>query len=371
MNPSSPLNARLLLADGTLFHATSFGKSGITTGEICFNTGMTGYQEIFTDPSYYGQLMVTTNAHIGNYGVKDSEVESDQIQISGLICKNFTFDYSRKLATQNVKSYFEDQGVQVISGLDTRALVRHIRSKGAMNALIACETEHSLEELKDMLSKVPNMAGLELASKVSCDQSYEMGDPGAGIRIAVMDYGTKKNILRCFVERGCYVKVFPAKTSFKTVEQWQPDAYFLSNGPGDPAPMDYAIDLAKNVLDTGKPLFGICLGHQILALALDIPTYKMHHGHRGINHPVKNLITGHCEITSQNHGFGVHPDEIARKTEEIEVSHINLNDATVEGIRHRFLPAFSVQYHPESSPGPHDSRYLFNDFVEMIKKNKK
>ena len=367
---SSHLNALLLLEDGTLFHGVSYGKPGITTGEICFNTGMTGYQEVFTDPSYFGQIMVTTNAHIGNYGVKDTDVESEQIQISGLVCKNFTIEYSRPMASGDIKDYFVDQDVIVISDVDTRAIVKHIRDKGAMNALIACESDQSVDELKGILAQVPSMAGLELASKVSTDEPYELSEDNAELKVAVMDYGTKKNILRCFVKRGCAVKVFPAKTPFEEVKKWQADGYFISNGPGDPASMDYAVDFVKQVLAEEQPLFGICLGHQLFALALDIPTYKMHHGHRGINHPVKNVISGNCEITSQNHGFGVSPEAVQESLDIVEVTHVNLNDDTVEGIRHKTLPAFSVQYHPESSPGPHDSRYLFDEFVELIKTRK-
>ncbi len=368
---SSGGKALLLLEDGSVYHGTSYGASGVSIGEICFNTGMTGYQEVFTDPSYHGQIMVTTNAHIGNYGVLESEVESEKIQISGLICKNFTTAYSRPLATEDIQSFFESQNVVVISDVDTRAIVKHIRSKGAMNALIASSTEeHSLADLKKQLQTAPSMDGLELASKVSTTDIYDMGSPDATHKVAVLDLGTKKNILRCFVDRGCQVKVFPAKTPYAEVKAWNPDGYFLSNGPGDPSTMDYAIQFAKEVLSEEKPLFGICLGHQILSLALGIPTYKMHHGHRGINHPVKNLVTGKCEITSQNHGFGVSPDAIEKSKDIVEVSHLNLNDNTVEGIKHKYLPAFSVQYHPESSPGPHDSRYLFDQFIELIESHK-
>lgn len=368
---SSSSNAVLLLEDGTMYRGVSYGKPGMTTGEICFNTGMTGYQEIFTDPSYFGQVMITTNAHIGNYGIKDSEVESDSIQIAGLVCNEFTYNYSRVLATTDIKTYFQEQDCIVISDVDTRAIVKHIRDKGAMNALIACETDKTDEELMALLKEVPSMEGLELASKVSTDEPYTMGNDDAPLKVAVMDYGTKKNILRCFVERGCQVKVFPAKTSYEEVSSWNPDGYFISNGPGDPATMDYAITFVNAVLKEEKPLFGICLGHQLFALALGIPTYKMHNGHRGINHPVKNVISGKCEITSQNHGFGVSPEAVQENLDTIEVTHINLNDDTVEGIRHRALPAFSVQYHPESSPGPHDSRYLFDQFVELVKNHKK
>lgn len=361
--------AVLLLEDGTIFHGKSAGKIGTTTGEICFNTGMTGYQEIFTDPSYFGQLLVATNAHIGNYGIKESEAESGNIKIAGLICKNFNHDYSRTKADMSIQTYFENEELVGISDVDTRAIVRHIRSKGAMNAIISSEIS-DVKMLTKQLKKVPNMDGLELASTVSTKESYTLGSADAKYRIAALDFGIKKNILRCFAERDCYVKVFPAKTTFKELEAWKPDGYFLSNGPGDPAPMKYAVKTAKAILKKDKPLFGICLGHQILALAVDIPTYKMHHGHRGINHPVKNLITGKCEITSQNHGFGVSPDAIKANSDVVEITHRNLNDDTIEGIRVIGKNAFSVQYHPEASPGPHDSRYLFDFFIEMMEKNK-
>lgn len=358
-------SATLLLEDGTVFYGKSLGIVGTTVGEICFNTGMTGYQEIFTDPSYFGQLLVTTNAHIGNYGTKKQDTESNSIKISGLICKNYTWQYSRPMADESIQDYFENEGLVGISGIDTRALVRHIRDKGAMNAIISSEF-HDINELQKRLSKVPSMDGLELASKVSTKAAYALGDPHAPYRVAVMDFGVKKSILDNLTARGCYLKVFPAKTSFDEVRAWKPDGYFLSNGPGDPAPMDYAVQFAKSVLATNAPLFGICLGHQILSLALDIPTYKMHNGHRGINHPVKHLATGKCEITSQNHGFGVTPDAISKKLDTVEVTHINLNDNTVEGIKVKGKKAFSVQYHPEASPGPHDARYLFDNFVEML-----
>ncbi|MBR9922189.1 MAG: glutamine-hydrolyzing carbamoyl-phosphate synthase small subunit [Bacteroidetes bacterium] len=358
--------AVLLLEDGTVFHGKSAGKIGTTTGEICFNTGMTGYQEIFTDPSYYGQLLVATNAHIGNYGTKDAEVESGDIKIAGLICKNYTWDYSRKIADQSIQEYFEGEELVGICNVDTRAIVRHIRDKGAMNAIISSEVT-DLKELKALLAKVPPMEGLELASEVSTKEPYTYGDETATYRIAALDFGIKTNILRCFAERDCYIKVFPAKTSFADLQEFKPDGYFLSNGPGDPAAMGYAVDTAKEILASGKPLFGICLGHQLLALAVDIPTYKMHHGHRGINHPVINLKTGKSEITSQNHGFGVSPEAIRAAEDRIEITHVNLNDETIEGIRVKSHKAFSVQYHPESSPGPHDARYLFDEFLEMVK----
>jgi carbamoyl-phosphate synthase small subunit len=366
---SDDQKAILLLQDGTVFEGKAAGKTGTCTGEICFNTGMTGYQEIFSDPSYFGQILVTTNVHIGNYGTKRDEVESGHIQISGLICRNFSIPYSRTLADRNIQQYFEDEGLVAICDVDTRAIVRHIRDKGAMNAIISSEIL-DIQKLKAQLAKVPPMAGLELASKVSTNEAYTVGSPDAKFRIAALDFGIKKNILRCLTDRNCYVKVFPARTSFDEMQMFEPHGYFLSNGPGDPAAMDYAVETTKTILSSEIPLFGICLGHQILAQALDIQTYKMHHGHRGINHPVKNVITGHCEITSQNHGFGVSPEALEKHSDKLDVTHINLNDRTIEGIRVLGRKAFSVQYHPESSPGPHDSRYLFDQFIDLLKHTK-
>ncbi|WP_448701663.1 glutamine-hydrolyzing carbamoyl-phosphate synthase small subunit [Mucilaginibacter sp. AW1-3] len=360
------LPAILLLADGTVFYGKAAGKIGTTTGEICFNTGMTGYQEIFTDPSYFGQIMVATNAHIGNYGITNEEVESNKIQIAGLVCKNYNVAYSRKQANESIQDYFTEQNIVSISDIDTRQLVRHIRDKGAMNAIISSETL-DIEELKKKLLEVPSMDGLELSSQVSTTETYNFGNENASHRLAVLDLGVKKNILRNFHDRDVYAQVFPAKTTFKEMEAFKPDGYFISNGPGDPAAMPYAIDTVKEILAAEKPLFGICLGHQLLALANDIPTKKMFNGHRGLNHPVKNVIKNHCEVTSQNHGFGVVPDAV-RASDKVEITHVNLNDQSIEGIRVKGKKAFSVQYHPESSPGPHDSRYLFDDFIEMMKK---
>ncbi len=357
--------AVLLLEDGTVFHGKAAGKIGTTTGEICFNTGMTGYQEIFTDPSYFGQLLVATNVHIGNYGAKRSETESASIKIAGLICKNFTVPYSRPQADSSIQQYFEQEGLVGISDIDTRAIVRHIRSKGAMNAIISSDCT-DLEALREQLQNAPQMAGLELASQVSTPRAYTAGDPSAPLRVAALDFGIKQNILDCLVERGCFVQVFPAKTPHEELRAFSPHGYFLSNGPGDPAAMDYAVQTAKAILAEKKPLFGICLGHQLLALALDIPTFKMHHGHRGINHPVKNIRTGHCEITSQNHGFGIDPEGVKANADRLEITHVNLNDGSIEGIRMKHQTAFSVQYHPEASPGPHDARYLFDEFVQSM-----
>lgn len=357
--------AILLLADGTVHYGKAFGKTGTTTGEICFNTGMTGYQEVFTDPSYYGQVVIMNNVHIGNYGVKESDVESDSIKIKGLICRNLEEVYSRKMAEGSVEDYLIKNNIVCIEGVDTRSLVAHVREKGAMNCIISSEIL-DLEELKKELEKTPSMEGLELASVVSTEEPYTSGDENSNIRIAVLDFGTKQHIIECMVERGAYVKVFPAKTPLSELNAFNPDGFFISNGPGDPASMDYAIDTVKEILEEKKPTFGICLGHQLLALANGISTYKMHHGHRGLNHPVKNLVTGLCEITTQNHGFGVNPESV-KKAENIEVTHVNLNDDSIEGIRMKDRPAFSVQYHPESTPGPHDSRYLFDQFIGMMK----
>ncbi|MDR6734287.1 MULTISPECIES: glutamine-hydrolyzing carbamoyl-phosphate synthase small subunit [unclassified Sphingobacterium] len=365
MTNYSKLPAILVLEDGTVYHGKAAGKIGTTTGEICFNTGTTGYQEIFTDPSYFGQIMVTTNAHIGNYGIDEDDTESNHIQIAGLVCKNYNINYSRKMADESIQSYFEEGNLVGISDVDTRSLVRHIRDKGAMNAIISSETL-DVEALKRQLAEVPSMDGLELSSKVTTAEPYFFGNENASLRVAVLDLGIKKNILRNFEARDVYTKVFPAKTTFEEMEQWNPDGYFISNGPGDPAPMDYAIETVKAILNANKPMFGICLGHQILALANGIRTSKLHNGHRGINHPVKNIIANRCEITSQNHGFGVVAEDI-ENSDCVEVTHVNLNDQSIEGIRIKGQKAFSVQYHPESSPGPHDSRYLFDDFVALIK----
>ena len=366
--PHKSIPAILLLADGTVAHGKAFGAIGTTTGEICFNTGMTGYQEVFTDPSYFGQILIMNSAHIGNYGVKEADVESDSVKINGLIGRNLEDQYSRKLANGSLNEYLKANKIVSIEGVDTRALVAHVRTKGAMNCIISSETT-DIETLKKELADTPNMDGLELASKVSTNVAYTLGDASSAIRIAVMDYGVKRNILKCLVERGAYVKVFPAKTPLEEVKQFDPSGYFISNGPGDPAPMDYAVATVKEILKGDKPIFGICLGHQLLALANDIPTFKMHHGHRGLNHPVKNIISGKSEITTQNHGFGVDPKAV-KNAPHIEITHVNLNDESIEGIRVKGKPAFSVQYHPEATPGPHDSRYLFDEFIELIKAQK-
>ncbi|MCK9403127.1 MAG: glutamine-hydrolyzing carbamoyl-phosphate synthase small subunit [Chitinophagaceae bacterium] len=359
--------AILLLADGHIFHGFSFGSTGTATGEICFNTGMTGYQEVFTDPSYAGQILVMNNVHIGNYGVKSADVESSSVKIRGLIARNLEEQFSRLQAEGDLNEYLKANHIVAIEDIDTRALVAHIRTKGAMNCIISTE-EPAITKLKEALAKVPDMDGLELASTVSTTEEYELGDKNALLKVAVLDLGIKQHILQCLVSRGAHVRVHPAKTSFQRLKEFNPGGYFISNGPGDPSAMPYAITTVKAILQDNKPVFGICLGHQLLALANDIPTFKMHHGHRGLNHPVKNIITGQCEITTQNHGFGVDPEAV-RKHPNVEITHVNLNDDSIEGIRLKDRPAFSVQYHPESTPGPHDSRYLFDRFIEMMNAN--
>ncbi|PCJ94551.1 MAG: carbamoyl phosphate synthase small subunit [Flavobacteriaceae bacterium] len=358
--------ALLLLADGTIFYGKAVaGKEGTAFGEVCFNTGMTGYQEIFTDPSYFGQLMVTTNAHIGNYGTNVEEVESDSVKIAGLICKNFSYDYSRPDADLGLLDFLNQNNLFAISDVDTRALVSYIRDNGAMNAVISTEVD-AIESLKKQLAEVPSMEGLELASKVSTKEAYYYGNENAKYKISVLDIGIKKSILRNLSKRDAYIKVFPFDTSFDEMKKWNPDGYFISNGPGDPEPLSAAINTAKEIIANDKPLFGICLGHQVIALANGVSTYKMYNGHRGINHPIMNLRTGKGEITSQNHGFAISREETEANS-DLEITHVHLNDNTVAGIRMKEKSVFSVQYHPEASPGPHDAEYLFDDFFAMIK----
>ena len=364
MEYRSKKKAFVLLADGTQFFGKSIGIEGSAFGEICFNTGMTGYQEIFTDPSYFGQLMVTTNTHIGNYGVLNQESQSKTISISGLICKDFSFNYSRPSGDQSLYKYLKRHELVTISDVDTRALVNYIREHGAMNAVISTEVGAEERLLKELLD-TPSMVGLDLASKVSTKEAYTVGNPDAEYKVATLDLGIKQNILNHMIERDIFVKVFPYNTSFDELESWNPDGYFISNGPGDPEPLKEAQALAKAIIDKNKPLFGICLGHQIIALANGIPTFKMFNGHRGINHPVKNLITGKGEITSQNLGFAVDM-ELAKAHPEIEVTHVHLNDETLAGMRMKNNKCFSVQYHPEAGPGPNDATYLFDIFKEYI-----
>lgn len=363
------LPAVLVLEDGTVFHGKAAGHIGTTTGEICFNTGMSGYQEVFTDPSYFGQILVATNVHIGNYGIKNTEVESDSIKIAGLVCKKFSETYSRAAADKSIKDYFLEEKVVGICEVDTRAIVRHIRDAGAMNAIISSDNL-DINSLKEQLKKVPSMAGLELSSKVSTKAAYTFGDQSAQRKVALLDLGVKKNIIRCLAERSNFVKVFPMKTSAEEILAWGPDGIMISNGPGDPSVMLEEVTLITKLINSNIPVFGICLGHQLIAQCFGLSTYKTKIGHRGINHPVQNVITGKSEITSQNHGFAVRLEE-AQKNKDIEITHVNLNDHTIEGLRHKTKKVFCVQYHPEASPGPMDARYLFDDFVTLMNSVKK
>lgn len=366
MENSSP--AVLVLEDGTTFHGKAIGKTGTTTGEIAFNTGMTGYQEVFTDPSYYGQILIMTTSHIGNYGVHTDEVESDGMMIAGLVTKKFSPNFSRTSASGSLGDYMQQFEKVGISDIDTRALVRHIRHKGAMNAIISSENL-DVESLKVELAKVPSMDGLELSSKVCTTEAYEVKPETPVCKVSVIDFGIKKNIVRCLVDRGAHVKVFPMHATLEELNSFNPDGYMLSNGPGDPGAMPESIELVKQVVATGKPVFGICLGHQLFGLSQGLKTEKMFNGHRGINHPIKNLKTGKGEITSQNHGFVISKASL-EANDAIELTHVHLNDNTVAGIALKGKPVFSVQYHPEASAGPHDSRYLFDQFITNIKSHK-
>lgn len=358
----------IVLADGTVFYGKSIGIKGTAFGEICFNTGMTGYQEVFTDPSYYGQIMLATNPHIGNYGVHAEEVDSDGIKIAGLVCKNFSYEYSRPDADGSLYDYFEAHQLVAISDVDTRALTAYIRDNGAMNAVLSTDGK-TVDELKALLKEVPPMEGLELSSVVSTKEPYFFGNPESSYRVAVLDLGIKTNILRCLAERDCYIKVFPYNSTYEDLLSFDPQGIFLSNGPGDPQALadKGVLAVVKQVVEGSLPVFGICLGHQLICLSQGVGTYKMFSGHRGVNHPVLNVFTGKGEITSQNHGFAVSKEALANHP-TLEISHLHLNDGTVAGVRMKKKAVFSVQYHPESSPGPHDSRYLFDDFVANMTK---
>jgi carbamoyl-phosphate synthase small subunit len=371
------VKAILLLEDGTVFEGTSFGAKGQKFGEVVFNTAMCGYQEILTDPSYHEQIITMTYPLIGNYGTNRLDTESRKIFAAGFIVKE-NCDYpSNFRSTNSLSDYLKANNVVGLEGIDTRALVKHIRIAGAMRGIISSD-EFSIKNLKKKLDKYPGLVGRDIVKNVTSKKPYNWDKgvidvlkdteykPQKKYKVVAFDYGIKQNILRLLRSHGCDVHVVPAATTAKDVLKQKPDGVFLSNGPGDPAPVSYAIETIKELL--GKvPMFGICLGHQLLGLALGAKTYKLKFGHRGANHPVKNLKTGQIEITSQNHGFCIDMDSLAGK--DIELTHLNLNDNTNEGLMSRKLKAFSVQYHPEASPGPHDSNYLFNDFIELMKKS--
>jgi carbamoyl-phosphate synthase small subunit len=360
--------AKLALEDGLVVSGLSVGAAGETGGELCFNTSMAGYQEIVTDPSYVGQIMMMTYPHIGNYGASQADLEASGPMVAGLVTRAFVDEHSNENADESFEEWMRRHGLVGISGVDTRRLVRHIRQRGVLNAVIS-SIDLDDPSLVAKARAIPSMAGLELASRVTTSTPYDFGETAEGPRVAVYDFGVKQNILRSFRDRGCAVRVFPASTPFDAVMEWGPDGLFLSNGPGDPRAMPDAIETARKASETGLPVFGICLGHQLMALADGLDVYKMKVGHRGANQPVKNLETGHVEISTQNHGFAVHEDSI--REDVAGVSHVNLNDGTVEGLRFRRYPGMSVQYHPEASPGPHDSAYLFDQFLDLVATSRK
>jgi carbamoyl-phosphate synthase small subunit len=358
--------ATLVLEDGICFHGSGFGRIGETTGEVVFNTALCGYQEVLTDPSYRGQIVVMTYPHIGNYGVNREDVESSRPQVAGFVVREVSTHPSSWRASGELHRYLDEAGVVGICDIDTRALTRHIRTFGAKRGIIST-AEHDPAALVERARASRSMIGLDLASEVTCPEPYAFLEPGSvsgRYRVAAYDFGMKRNILRMLALSGCDVTVVPATTTAEDVLALDPDGIFLSNGPGDPEPCTYAIRAVRDLIGR-RPIFGICLGHQILGLASGGKTFKLKFGHRGANHPVRNILTGRVEITSQNHGFAVDPDLFERSA-SYELTHINLNDGTVEGFRHRHLPIFSVQYHPEASPGPHDSHYLFREFIERM-----
>jgi carbamoyl-phosphate synthase small subunit len=357
----------LLLEDGTLFRGRLVGRPPVTVAEVVFTTNMSGYQEVFTDPSYKGQIVVMTAPMIGNYGVNADDPESANPQVAGIVVRELSRTYSNWRAERDLGSWLTEADIPILEEVDTRRLTRHLRTVGVMRGAIAAGTEPSREALA-ALDACPSMEGLDLASKVSTRVRYQWGDPKAPYHIVAYDYGIKRNILRLFADHECRVTVVPATTTPEEVLELDPSGVFLSNGPGDPAAVDYAPAAVRAIADKGVPIFGICLGHQILGLTFGARTVKMPYGHRGGNHPVKELETGRVLITSQNHGFAVEgTEESVPGAPSLEVTHVNLNDGTVEGVRHRELPIFAVQYHPEAAPGPHDGRPLFDSFLETVR----
>jgi carbamoyl-phosphate synthase small subunit len=370
----SPLPSRpgfLLLEDGTLFRGEHHGGERPTVAEVVFTTNLSGYQEVFTDPSYRGQIVVMTAPMIGNYGVNTADPESARPQVAGVVAREISRSYSNWRAEGDLLSWLADAQVPALDQVDTRRLTRHLRTIGVMRGVVAAGTEPDRAALA-ALDACPSMEGLDLASRVSTEQPYSWGNPDARYHIVAYDYGIKRNILRLFAEHDCRVTVVPADTPSDQALALEPNGVFLSNGPGDPAAVSYAPQTVKAIADRGVPIFGICLGHQILALTYGAQTVKMPYGHRGGNHPVKELATGRVLITSQNHGFAVagagSPDDRSIPgAPELEMTHVNLNDGTVEGLRHRAKPIFAVQYHPEAAPGPHDARPLFDEFLETVR----
>jgi carbamoyl-phosphate synthase small subunit len=367
---SEPMKARLLLSDGTLFEGISLGAPGTTSGEVVFNTAMTGYQEILTDPSYHFQLINMTYPQIGNYGVNPHDFESRRIYAAGFIIREYSPVVSNWQANMSLDAYLKHYHIVGISDIDTRALTRHLRDRGAQMGLITT-SEDSVEALLDQLRKSPQLVGRDIVQDVTSGLPFdwpigetEAREPKQQFKVAVYDFGVKYSILRLLHDQGCRLKVFPAHTPPEEILAWAPDGIFLSNGPGDPEPVSYAVESVRALLGK-KPIFGICLGLQILGLALGGKTLKLKFGHHGANHPIKHLPTGRIEITSQNHGFVLDIDSLPEN--EVKVTHINLNDNTLEGFKHKNLRAFAVQYHPEAAPGPHDSRYLFQQFIEDMK----
>ncbi|MEP6730759.1 MAG: glutamine-hydrolyzing carbamoyl-phosphate synthase small subunit [bacterium] len=370
MTESVPTPGFLLLEDGALFRGALHGVLTATVAEVVFTTNMSGYQEVFTDPSYRGQIVVMTAPMIGNYGVNPSDPESGAAQVAGVVVREMSRTYSNWRADGDLASYLSAAQIPVLEGVDTRRLTRHLRTAGVMRGIIAAGTEPTAEVLAQ-LDACPSMEGLDLASRVTTDEAYTWGNPKAQHHIVAYDYGIKRNILRLFDDANCRVTVVPARTTADEVKDLAPNGVFLSNGPGDPDAITYAPATIRALADAEVPIFGICLGHQLLGLTFGAETTKMPYGHRGGNHPVREIETGRILITSQNHGFAVRgTEESIPGAPALEVTHVNLNDGTVEGLKHRELPIFAVQYHPEAAPGPHDARPLFEQFMETVRKSR-